>query len=45
LTGKVGPLIPRYAEIVCFADDPRDAAVDYFVLKLMGYPDVKVLVD
>jgi 3-mercaptopyruvate sulfurtransferase SseA len=35
--------VPRYAEIVLVADDPGDAAVNYFVLKLMGYPDVKVL--
>ncbi len=36
--------VPRYAEIVCFADDPGEAAVNYFILKLMGYPDVKVWV-
>jgi thiosulfate/3-mercaptopyruvate sulfurtransferase len=36
--------VPRYAELVCYSDDPGEAAVDYFVLKLMGYPDVKVLV-
>ncbi len=36
--------LPRYAEIVCFADDPGEAAANYFILKLMGYPDVKVLV-
>lgn len=35
--------VPRYAEIVCVADDPGEAAVVYFVLKLMGWPDVKVL--
>jgi 3-mercaptopyruvate sulfurtransferase SseA len=35
--------VPRYAELVCFSDDPGEAAVNYFVLKLMGYPDVKVL--
>jgi thiosulfate/3-mercaptopyruvate sulfurtransferase len=35
--------VPRYAEIVCVSDDPGEAAVNYFVLKLMGYPDVKVL--
>jgi 3-mercaptopyruvate sulfurtransferase SseA len=37
--------VPRYAELVCFSDDPGEAAVDYFILKLMGYPDVKVLVN
>ncbi|MBX2990117.1 MAG: hypothetical protein KF749_03005 [Bacteroidetes bacterium] len=36
--------VPRYAELVCFSKDPGEAAVNYFVLKLMGYPDVKVLV-
>ena len=35
--------VPRYAEIVCYSDDPGEAAVNYFVLKLMGYPDVEVL--
>ncbi len=39
---KVG--VPRYAELVCFSDDPGEAAANYFVLKLMGYPDIKVLV-
>jgi 3-mercaptopyruvate sulfurtransferase SseA len=36
--------VPRYAELVCFADDPAEAAVNYFILKMMGYPDVKVWV-
>jgi 3-mercaptopyruvate sulfurtransferase SseA len=36
--------VPRYAELVCFSDDPGEAAVNYFVLKLMGFPDIKVLV-
>jgi 3-mercaptopyruvate sulfurtransferase SseA len=36
--------VPRYAELVCFSDDPGEAAADYFILKLMGYPDIKVLV-
>lgn len=35
--------VPRYAELVCFSDDPGEAALNYFVLRLMGYPDVKVL--
>ena len=34
--------VPRYAEIVTFSDDPGEAAANYFVFKLMGYPDVKV---
>ena len=36
--------VPRYAELVCFSDDPGEAAVNYIILKLMGYPDAKVLV-
>ncbi len=36
--------VPRYAELVAFSDDPGEAAATYFVLRLMGYPDIKVLV-
>jgi len=36
--------VPRYAELVCYSDDPGEAAVMYFILRLMGYPDIKVLV-
>lgn len=36
--------VPRYAELVCYSDDPGEAAANYFLLKLMGYPDIKVLV-
>lgn len=39
-----GAGMPRYAELVCFSADPGEAAVNYFILKLMGFPDVKVLV-
>lgn len=35
--------VPRYAELVCVSDDPGEAAVTYAILKLMGYPDTKVL--
>jgi thiosulfate/3-mercaptopyruvate sulfurtransferase len=35
--------VPRYAELVLISDDPGEAAANYFVLKLMGFPDVKVL--
>lgn len=35
--------VPRYAELVCYSDDPGEAAVNYFILRLMGFPDVKVL--
>ncbi|MGZ9074400.1 MAG: sulfurtransferase [Burkholderiaceae bacterium] len=35
--------VPRYAELVSFSEDPGEAAANYFILKLMGYPDVKVL--
>lgn len=37
--------IPRYAEIVCYSDEPGEAAAIYIILKLMGYPDIKVLVN
>ena len=37
--------VPRYAELVCFSNDPGEAAVNYFILKLMGYPNIKVLVN
>ncbi|GAC1655251.1 MAG: hypothetical protein NVS9B15_16040 [Acidobacteriaceae bacterium] len=35
--------VPRYAELICIFDDPGEAAANYLTLKLMGYPDVKVL--
>jgi thiosulfate/3-mercaptopyruvate sulfurtransferase len=35
--------VPRYAELVTFSDDPGEAAVTYYILRLMGYPDIKVL--
>ena len=34
--------VPRYAEIVLVSDDPGEAAANYFLLKLMGYPDVRI---
>jgi thiosulfate/3-mercaptopyruvate sulfurtransferase len=35
--------VPRYAELVTFSDDPGEAAVNYYILRLMGYPDIKAL--
>ena len=35
--------VPRYAELVTISDDPGEAAVNYYLLRLMGYADVKVL--
>lgn len=35
--------VPRYAELVCFSEDPGEAAANYFILKLMGFPDIKVM--
>lgn len=35
--------VPRYAELVTFSDDPGEAAVNYYLLKLMGFPEVKAL--
>jgi thiosulfate/3-mercaptopyruvate sulfurtransferase len=37
--------VPRYAEVIVFADDPAEAAVNYYLLRLMGWPDVKVWVN
>jgi 3-mercaptopyruvate sulfurtransferase SseA len=34
--------VSRYAELVCVSDDPGEAAANYFILKLMGFPDVKI---
>ena len=34
--------VSRYAELVSFSDDPGEAAANYFILKLMGFPDVKM---
>jgi thiosulfate/3-mercaptopyruvate sulfurtransferase len=35
--------VPRYAELVCISEDPAEAAANYYVLRLMGWPDVKVM--
>src|SRR5690625_77284 len=35
--------LPRFAEIVTVADDAGEAAANYVILKLMGYPSVQVL--
>ncbi len=40
LISKAG--IPRFAELILFADDPAEAAVSYYIFRLMGWPDVKV---
>jgi 3-mercaptopyruvate sulfurtransferase SseA len=34
--------VPRYAELVVFADDLADAAANHLLLRLMGFADVKV---
>ena len=34
--------VPRHAELVFFADDPAEAAVNYYMFRLMGWPDIKV---
>ncbi len=40
LLAKAG--VPRYAEIVVTADDPGEAALGHFVLKLMGHADLRL---
>lgn len=37
--------VPRYTELICFSEDPGEAAVNYFIFKLMGYPYVKLWVN
>ncbi len=37
--------VTRYSELICFSTEPGEAAIDYFILKLMGYPEVKVLIN
>ncbi len=34
--------VPRHAELILFADDVAEAAVNYYLFRLMGWPDVKV---
>jgi thiosulfate/3-mercaptopyruvate sulfurtransferase len=34
--------VPRYAEIVVFADTPGEAAVNYVILRMMGFAGVKL---
>ncbi|HUQ29143.1 MAG TPA: rhodanese-like domain-containing protein [Usitatibacter sp.] len=36
--------VSRYAEVILYSEEPGEAAMNYFIMKLMGYPDVKVLV-
>ena len=35
--------VGRYARVLCVAADPAEAAVAYVVLKMLGFPDVAVL--
>ncbi len=34
--------ISRYAEVVCISDDFGEAASNYYIFKLMGFPDVNI---
>lgn len=34
--------VPRYARVVLFADAPGDAAINYVVLRMMGWTDLRV---
>jgi 3-mercaptopyruvate sulfurtransferase SseA len=36
--------VPRYAQLVFVSDDPGEAAVNYFIFKLMGFPDLRIFV-
>jgi hypothetical protein len=35
--------VPRYAELVAYSDDPGESAVNYYLLRLMGFPNVTAL--
>ncbi len=35
--------IPRYGEFICISEDPAEAAMNYVILLLMGFPDIKIL--
>ena len=34
--------VPRYAQVVLFADSLGEAAVNYVIFRLMGFTDLKV---
>jgi 3-mercaptopyruvate sulfurtransferase SseA len=36
--------VPRYADLVTVSDDPGEAAINYYVLKLMGFSEVKAAI-
>jgi hypothetical protein len=36
--------VPRYAQLVFVSDNPGEAAVNYFIFKLMGFPDLRIYV-
>ena len=33
--------VPRHAELIVFADNVAEAAINYVIFRLMGWPDVK----
>jgi hypothetical protein len=35
--------VPRHAQLVFVADDLGDAAINYYVFRLMGYTNLRVL--
>lgn len=35
--------VPRHAQLVFMADDPGEAAINYYVFQLMGYKNLRVL--
>lgn len=36
--------VPRYSDIIFVSNNPGEAAANYFIFKLMGFPDLNVLV-
>lgn len=43
LISKAG--LPRQAQVILYADDPAEAAVSYYLFRLMGWPDIKVWIN
>lgn len=41
---EVNNKLPRAAQIICVADEPSDAMVNWFALRMIGFPQVKVYI-
>ena len=34
--------VPYFSEIICYSDDPAEATMTYFTLRVLGFPRVAV---